>query len=98
MEELQWYSSNSAQRLESLRVQYKNSVDEQQQKELLLWIGEYGGVVEALPHLKISMPSITFNRHLEIHGKKHTAKLITFEAHTLAATQFSIFLKRVSSL
>jgi len=82
-EEYQWYSSNSAQRLESLRNQYQNSNDEQQQKELLPWIGEYGGVVEALPYLKVSMPSITFNRHLEIHGAKQTAKLITFEgAHT----------------
>jgi len=83
MEELQWYSSNSAQRLESLRAQYQNSSDEQQQKQLSLWIDFYGSVVEALPYLNISMPSITFNRHLEIHGTKHTAKLITFEGgHT----------------
>jgi glyoxylase-like metal-dependent hydrolase (beta-lactamase superfamily II) len=83
MEELQWYSSNSAQRLESLRMQYQNSNDEREKNELLLWIGEYGGVVEALPYLKVCMPSITFNRHLEIHGAKHTAKLIAFEgAHS----------------
>ncbi len=83
MEELQWYSSNSAQRLESLRIQYQNSNDEREKKELLLWMGEYGGVVKSLPHLEVIMPSITFDRHLEVHGSRHTAELITFEdGHT----------------
>jgi cyclase len=82
-EEFRWYSLNSAQRLESLRAQYQNTNDEQQQKQLLLWIGYYEGLVEALPHLKVCMPSITFSNHLEIHGAKHTSELITFEgAHT----------------
>jgi glyoxylase-like metal-dependent hydrolase (beta-lactamase superfamily II) len=83
MEEFQWYSSNSAHRLESLRAQYQNTNDERQQQELLLWIGEYGGVVEAMPGLAICMPGITFSNRLEIHGLKRTAELITFEgAHT----------------
>jgi len=83
MEELQWNSSNSAQRLESLRAQYQNTHNKRQQQDLLLWVGEYGGIVEALPHLTVCMPGITFNSHLEIHGTKHTAKLITFEdGHT----------------
>lgn len=83
MEELQWYSANSAQRLESLRIQYQNSTDDQQKKELLLWIGEYGGVVESLPYLEVIMPGITFNHHLEIHGTKRSGKLIAFEgAHS----------------
>jgi glyoxylase-like metal-dependent hydrolase (beta-lactamase superfamily II) len=83
MEELQWYLSNSAQLLESLRAQRQNANDEQQQKQLLSWIGYYGGLVEALPHLTVCMPSITFDSRLEIHGAKQTAELITFEgAHT----------------
>lgn len=83
MEELQWYSANSAQRLESLRGQYENATDEGQKKQLLLWIVYYEGLVEALPHLAVCMPSITFNSRLEVHGAKHTSELITFEgAHT----------------
>ena len=83
MEEFQWYSSNSSQRLEAIRAQYQNSTDEQKRKQLLLWIGYYEGLVEALPHLTVSLPGITFSSHLEIHGAKHTAKLITYEgAHT----------------
>jgi cyclase len=82
MEEFQWYASNSVQQLESLRVRYQDANDEQKQ-QLLLWIGYYEGLVEALPNLVVTMPGITFNRHLEIHGAKHSAKLITYEgAHT----------------
>jgi cyclase len=82
-DEFRWYASNSAQRLASVRVQYQTTNDEQQRKQLLLWIGYYEGLVEALPHLAVCMPGITFNNRLEIHGARHTAELITYEgAHT----------------
>jgi glyoxylase-like metal-dependent hydrolase (beta-lactamase superfamily II) len=87
MEELQWYSANSGQQLESLQSQYQNTTDEQQRNQLSMWIGYYGGLLEALPHLSVRLPGITFNNRLEIHGSKHTAKLITFEgAHTQSDT------------
>jgi glyoxylase-like metal-dependent hydrolase (beta-lactamase superfamily II) len=83
VEEFQSFSMNAAKRLESLQNQYENAVDEQQRQELLLWMGEYGGVVEALPDLKIRLPGITFDHRLEIHGEKQAAQLITFEgAHS----------------
>jgi cyclase len=82
MEEFQWYSANSAQRLEALRVQYKDANDEQK-SQLLLWMGYYEGLVEALPHLTVCLPGITFDGRLEIRGAEHTGELITFEsAHT----------------
>lgn len=81
-EELKWYSANSAQRFEALRAQYQDA-DEQQRQELLLWMGEYGGVVEALPELVVCMPNITFDDRLEIHGSRYTAELIAYEGgHT----------------
>ena len=46
-EEFQWYSANSAQRLETLRPQYQDTDDEQQRRELSLWLGYYEGLVEA---------------------------------------------------
>jgi cyclase len=83
MEEFQWYSTNSAKQLDSLHLRRQNANDERGQEELLLWLGYYEGLVEALPHLKVCPPNITFNSHLKIHGKKLTAELITFEgAHT----------------
>ncbi len=81
-DEFKWYSANSAQRLEALRAQYQTA-DEQQRQELLLWMGEYGGIAEALPHLTVCMPNITFDDHLEIHGSRYTAELIAYEGgHT----------------
>ncbi len=83
MEEYRDYSANSAKQLESLRLRRQNTDDEQGQKELLLWLGYYEGLVEALPNLKVCTPNITFNNRLEMHGAKNTCELITFQgAHT----------------
>jgi len=82
-EELEWYSENSAQQLDSFRAQYEASHDEAQRQQLLLWIGYYEGLVEALPHLTVSMPTVTFNNRLVFHGAQRRAELLTFEgAHT----------------
>jgi cyclase len=87
MEELQWYSANSGQQLESIQSQYQNTADEEQRNQLSMWIGYYGGLLEAIPHLSVSLPSITFKKRLDIHGSKHTAELITFEGgHTQSDT------------
>jgi cyclase len=95
MEEFQWYSSNSAQQLESFRTRYQDANDEQKQ-QLLLWISYYEGLVEALPNLIVTMSGITFNRHLEIHGDKHSVKLITFEgAHTGSDTVLHLPQERI---
>ncbi len=82
-EELEWYSSRSAQKLASLHAQYESENDENQRRQLLLLIGEYEGIVEALPELKVCLPCVTFESCLNIHGTRHTAELITYErAHT----------------
>jgi glyoxylase-like metal-dependent hydrolase (beta-lactamase superfamily II) len=87
MEEYEYFSANSAQRLEALESQYQNSNDEQRRRELPLWLGYYQGLVEAMPYLTVCMPSITFESQLKIHGSKRTAELITFEgAHTQSDT------------
>lgn len=87
LEELQWYSANSAQQLASFQARYQNTDDEQQRNQLAMWIGYYAGLVEAMPHLSVCMPAITFKDTLEIHGSSRTAELITFEgAHTESDT------------
>lgn len=86
-QELQWFSVNAAQQLATYRQKFENAPDEQERAQALLWIGEYEGVVEALPYLRVCLPGITFENHLEIHGDKYTAELITFEAgHTPSDT------------
>lgn len=90
-EELRWYASTSAQRLEALRAQCQGANEEQQRRQLLLWIGYYEGPVEALPHLTVCMPGITFEKRLEIHGSRRTAELITFEnAHAGSDTVLNL--------
>lgn len=79
MEELRWNQSNAAQRLESLQTQFQNTGDPRQKQELLLWIGEYEGIVEALPQLKVCLPGVTFDTRLEIHGARRACELVTFE-------------------
>jgi cyclase len=82
MEEFQWYSKNSTQKLSSLKTQYPDA-NEEQQKQMQLWLGYYTGLVDALPTLKVCLPSITFERQLELHGAYHNAYIITYEnAHT----------------
>ena len=39
--------------------------------------------MEALPHLAVCLPTVTYDDHLEIHGCRHTAELTAYEdAHT----------------
>jgi cyclase len=83
MEEFKWYSTNSAQQLEDLRRQYQDAQDEYQRKQLVLIMGEYEGVLQALPHLKVCLPNITFDGRLEIRGRLRTAELSSYrEAHS----------------
>jgi cyclase len=83
MEEYRWYSSNSAQRLEALQEQSRNTEDEAERSKLAMWLGYYAGLVEALPHLSVCLPGITFNSRLKLHGSKQSAELIAFDnAHT----------------
>jgi len=83
MEEFNWYSANTAQQLEALLSQYQDTQDENQRKQLVLIIGEYEGVLQALPHLKVCLPNITFDNRLEIRGRLRTAELSSYsEAHS----------------
>ena len=83
MEEYQWYTANSAARLEALRAQHQNSEDEGLQYQQKMWICYYEALMEAMPQLSVCMPTITFDHQLELHGTQRKAELITFEgAHT----------------
>ena len=83
MEEFNWYTANSTQQLEALRRQYQDAQDEYQRKQLVLIMGEYEGVLQALPNLRVCLPNITFDGRLEIRGRLRTAELWSYsEAHS----------------
>jgi cyclase len=83
MEEFRWNSANAVQKLASERSRFQAAEDEQQRRQLSMWVGYWEGLVEDLPHLKVCLPQLTFDQRLELHGSQLTAQLITFEgAHT----------------
>lgn len=82
-EELNWYTQNSASKLEANRKSQKETTDPVVISELKMWEGYYSGLVAALPELKMCLPTLTFDHQLEIHGSRGSAKLISYEgAHT----------------
>jgi cyclase len=84
--EVEWFTANAAQQLASYQSQYKNASDEQR-SQMTSMLGYYEGLAEAMPHLSLCLPGITFDQRLALHGTKRTAELITFEdAHTASDT------------
>lgn len=77
-EELEWFSASSAQKLVELQAQHQHAGTERERKDIELFMGEYAGVVEALPTLKVCLPSVTFSHALELHGKALSARLVEF--------------------
>lgn len=86
MVEYQWYSANAAVRLDSILDQYQNSGDEVQRSQLSMWIGYYEGLMEAMPHLRVCFPDITFRNRLDIHGAVHSAELTLAANHHPSAS------------
>jgi cyclase len=84
--EVEWFTANATQELVSYRTQFNNASDEQR-RELKLMLGYYEGLAEAMPHLSLCLPGITFDQRLTLYGTKRSAELITFEnAHTASDT------------
>lgn len=82
-EELDWARRSAAKRLEEFRRQYDGAADDRERSELLTWVEYYQGLAEAVPHLDVRLPDITFEDRLSIHGSSRTVELIPFEeAHT----------------
>ncbi len=75
-DELKWANEVSAKGLEDARRQHQAAADEAQQQDALMWMGYFGGLVDAMPTLAIRFPDITFDRRLSIHGSSGTADLI----------------------
>jgi glyoxylase-like metal-dependent hydrolase (beta-lactamase superfamily II) len=84
--EADWLTENAAQQVVSYQSQLKTA-SAGQRTEITLMVGLYEGLVETMPHLSLCLPSITFNKHLALHGTKRTAELINFEnGHTASDT------------
>jgi cyclase len=82
-EEIQWARDVSARRLEDAQRQHNEASDETKRNDARLWIGYFGGLVEALPSLVVRFPDVTFEDRLSVHGSSRSVELIAFEhCHT----------------
>lgn len=82
-EELKWAQDVSAKRLEDAKRQHETTRDDLIRKDSLLWMGYFGGLVQALPSLSVRFPSLTFDGRLSIHGSARSVELIPFsDSHT----------------
>jgi cyclase len=83
VEELDHFRASSAGRLRELREQFEGETDARKRADITTWIAYYEGLVEALPTLRVVLPTVTFEQRLRLHGERQTAELIAFErAHT----------------
>jgi cyclase len=74
---------NAETDLESTFIQFQTTQDEDERRQLALWVDSWQSVVAAKPILQTRAPNLTFSNHLEFHGTKRSAKLIEFEGgHT----------------
>lgn len=83
LEEYEWYTINAPKKLEEIKTQYQQTLDQESQDSLIGMLGYYAGLVEALPNLRVCKPNLTFDKQLNLSGDQRSTQLITFEgAHT----------------
>jgi len=84
--EADWYTANATQQMASYQSKLRTASDEER-SEIILMADLYEGLAEAMPHFSLCLPSITFDKRIELHGTKRTAELIIFEnGHTASDT------------
>ncbi len=81
------FMASAEANLEATRAAFQATDDEQERRQLALWIEYYTSVVEAKPILQIRAPNLTFDQRLAFHGTERSAELIAFAGgHTESDT------------
>jgi glyoxylase-like metal-dependent hydrolase (beta-lactamase superfamily II) len=74
-EERVWEKQNAAQHLADEKQKLKTATG-MAKEELPMWIGYYEGMIVSGPLLKTTLPDLTFNDSLWIHGNKRSIELV----------------------
>ena len=77
-EELTWEKTNAPKLAESNRQKLKTATGKEK-AELPMWIGYYEAMVTNGPLVKTTLPSVTFNDSLWIHGSKRSILLVEYK-------------------
>lgn len=81
-QELDWEKKN-APKLAELNRQKLKTATGKEKEELPIWIGYYEAMITNDPLVKTTLPNITFNDSLWIHGTKRSVLLVEYKnAHT----------------
>jgi cyclase len=90
VEDLQRFSSEAPEHLPALEAQRDRLAAEGDARtlaELAIWIAFFGGIQEALPALRLCLPTVTFDQRLTLHGEKQKVELIAYPGgHTASDT------------
>jgi len=72
------FKEDAAANLESTQAQYQAAEDDNQRRQLSIWVDYYQGFLEAEPTLKVRFPNVTFDERLVFHGVERSAELISY--------------------
>lgn len=82
MAEYDWFRDNSAEQLEQLLAE-RAAVDGELPGDLVLRLAYYQGLVQAIPTLRVRLPTITFEERLTLNGSIREAQILTYKGgHT----------------
>jgi cyclase len=77
-EELAWEKKNAPQLADMNRKKLQTATGKEKE-ELPLWIGYYEAMVTNDPLVKTTLPNVTFNDSLRIHGTKRSVVLVEYK-------------------
>ena len=81
--ELNWDLENALSRLTAFKQKLQQEKNDNNRREIGLWITYYRVIVESLPTLALRFPNQTFDNEVVYHGSRRTAHLISYGAgHT----------------
>lgn len=81
--DLNWDLENALSRLTAFKQNLQQEKNDNNRREIGLWITYYRVIVESLPTLALRFPNQTFDNEVVYHGSRRTAHLISYGAgHT----------------
>ncbi|GAB4568995.1 MAG: hypothetical protein Kow0077_00800 [Anaerolineae bacterium] len=75
VEELKSDASYAPRRAAELEAELANTTDSQARKQITFWLDYFRAITESLDTLELTLPDITFEHYLHLHGSRRTVIL-----------------------
>lgn len=76
--QIEYEKEHAPKRLSDMKAALQNEKDKWTRQELTMWLGYYQGMIASHPKLTPTVPNVTFENRLTIHGKQRTVELISY--------------------